>query len=59
MFAAEGYQVVRFDNRDVGLSSKLDGVRYTLADMAGDAVAVLDALGVAARPRDGDCRWAG
>ncbi len=47
MFAAEGYHVVRFDNRDVGLSSKLDdNPEYTAADMASDAVAVLDALGV-------------
>ena len=46
LFAAEGYHVVRFDNRDVGLSSKLDGVHYTLADMAADAVAVLDDLSV-------------
>ncbi|MFL6206391.1 MAG: alpha/beta fold hydrolase [Acidimicrobiales bacterium] len=46
MFAARGYQVVRFDNRDVGLSSKLEGEEYTLADMALDALAVLDALGV-------------
>ena len=46
MFVARGYQVVRFDNRDVGLSSKLDGVEYALADMAWDAVAVLDAVGV-------------
>jgi len=45
-FAAEGYQVVRFDNRDTGLSSKLEGVDYSLSDMANDAVAVLDALGV-------------
>lgn len=45
-FAAEGYQVVRFDNRDTGLSSKLDGVDYSLKDMANDAIAVLDALGV-------------
>ena len=45
-FAAEGYQVVRFDNRDTGLSSKLDGVQYTVADMALDCVAVLDAIGV-------------
>ncbi len=45
-FAAEAYQVVRFDNRDVGLSSKLDGVQYTVADMADDVVAVLDAIGV-------------
>ena len=46
MFVARGYQVVRFDNRDVGLSSKLDDVEYALADMARDAVAVLDAIGV-------------
>jgi pimeloyl-ACP methyl ester carboxylesterase len=46
LFVAEGYQVVRFDNRDVGLSSKLDGVDYTLADMANDVIAVLDDLGV-------------
>jgi pimeloyl-ACP methyl ester carboxylesterase len=45
-FAAQGYQVVRFDNRDVGLSSQLEGRTYSLPDMAGDAVAVLDALGV-------------
>src|SRR3954447_18043817 len=45
-FAAHGYQVIRFDNRDVGLSSKLDGVDYTLTDMADDAIAVLDAAGV-------------
>ena len=47
LFSAEGFFVVRFDNRDVGLSSQLDGVDYTLADMADDAVSVLDALGVA------------
>jgi pimeloyl-ACP methyl ester carboxylesterase len=45
-FAAQGYQVVRFDNRDVGLSTKLDGVEYALTDMAADALAVLDDLGV-------------
>lgn len=44
-FAAGGYQVVRFDNRDVGLSSKLEH-DYGLADMALDALAVLDAVGV-------------
>ena len=46
MFCDEGYRVVRFDNRDVGLSTKLDDVGYSLADMANDAVAVLDALSV-------------
>jgi pimeloyl-ACP methyl ester carboxylesterase len=45
-FVAAGYQVVRFDNRDVGLSSKLEDTSYTLMDMAADAVAVLDAAGV-------------
>jgi pimeloyl-ACP methyl ester carboxylesterase len=35
--------VLRFDNRDTGLSSKLDERAYSLRDMAGDAVAVLDA----------------
>jgi pimeloyl-ACP methyl ester carboxylesterase len=44
-FVAEGYRVVRFDNRDVGLSSKLDDVSYGLVDMASDAIAVLDAVG--------------
>ena len=45
-FVAAGYRVVRFDNRDVGLSSKLPGVEYSVADMANDAIAVLDANGV-------------
>jgi pimeloyl-ACP methyl ester carboxylesterase len=54
-----GFAVARFDNRDVGRSTHLTGLGapsllaalarrwrgYTLADMAGDAVAVLDALG--------------
>jgi pimeloyl-ACP methyl ester carboxylesterase len=53
MFVAEGFQVVRFDNRDVGLSTHFgdapadeNGAAYTLADMARDAVAVLDAIDV-------------
>ena len=46
LFSDEGFQVVRFDNRDVGLSTKLNGLTYSLADMADDAVAVLDAVGV-------------
>jgi pimeloyl-ACP methyl ester carboxylesterase len=46
MFAAEGLHVVRFDNRDVGLSSHLPGVQYTCSDMAADGIAVLDAVGV-------------
>src|SRR4026209_1955511 len=53
MFVGHGLRVVRFDNRDVGLSSKFDAARgargepaYTISDMAADAVAVLDAIGV-------------
>jgi pimeloyl-ACP methyl ester carboxylesterase len=46
MFADEGFRVVRFDNRDVGLSSHLEGgPRYAVADMAADGFAVLDAVG--------------
>jgi pimeloyl-ACP methyl ester carboxylesterase len=59
--AERGHHVVRFDNRDVGLSTHLrdapvpdvpaamggdaSQVAYTLADMAGDVVALLDHLG--------------
>ena len=61
--ASRGFLVVRYDNRDVGLSTWFDDARpvnlaaiwggdhrslaYTLEDMADDAVAVLDAAGVA------------
>jgi pimeloyl-ACP methyl ester carboxylesterase len=48
-FVGEGFRVVRFDNRDVGLSSHLKGgPKYTVDDMADDGFAVLDALGAAA-----------
>ena len=51
MFVAEGFFVIRFDNRDVGLSTHFDGVDakdvpYRVSDMATDAVAVLDDLGI-------------
>jgi pimeloyl-ACP methyl ester carboxylesterase len=52
-FVDRGFRVIRFDNRDVGLSTKFDdaptgegGEAYRLSDMARDAVAVLDANGV-------------
>jgi pimeloyl-ACP methyl ester carboxylesterase len=59
--AARGFQVVRMDNRDVGLSTHLAqlgepgllnmivrphaAARYSLSDMARDAIAVIDDLG--------------
>jgi pimeloyl-ACP methyl ester carboxylesterase len=64
-FVARGFHVVRFDNRDVGLSTHLEGgadvfallasmgsdaapaVPYLLADMAGDAVGLLEHIGIA------------
>ncbi|MFT4234360.1 MAG: alpha/beta hydrolase [Microbacterium sp.] len=53
LLVAEGFRVVRPDNRDTGLSARfgdeedLDG-GYHLADMAGDVMRVLDDLRVAA-----------
>jgi pimeloyl-ACP methyl ester carboxylesterase len=66
-FVGAGFFTIRFDNRDVGLSTKFAEVRpdyggvvaalrdgrdpsvpYLLSDMAADAVAVLDALGIEA-----------
>jgi pimeloyl-ACP methyl ester carboxylesterase len=52
--AKRGHYVIRFDNRDSGLSSKFDGTRavpgqkvpYSLYDMADDAVSLLDALDI-------------
>lgn len=60
-FAARGFATARYDNRDVGASTHLHdagspgllslllapgrAAAYRIADMAGDAVAVLDALG--------------
>lgn len=62
--AAHGFRVIRFDNRDIGLSTKLDSLGapnwvaiapfvktcktaptpYTLMDMAGDVIGLMDAL---------------
>jgi pimeloyl-ACP methyl ester carboxylesterase len=59
---ARGFMVIRFDNRDVGLSTRIDGAQapdlaavwegdrstlaYGLEDMADDAAGLLDAVGV-------------
>jgi pimeloyl-ACP methyl ester carboxylesterase len=47
LLVAKGLYAIRFDNRDVGLSSWLEGQSYTTEDMAADAAAVLDAVGKA------------
>jgi len=46
--AENGFFVIRYDHRDTGLSSVIDYDQhpYTLADMAGDAIGVLDAYGI-------------
>ncbi len=53
MFVDAGFHAIRFDNRDVGLSTHYtdapvddQGAAYRLSDMANDAIAVLDAVGV-------------
>lgn len=45
LLAERGLRVIRFDNRDSGLSTHMDGP-YSLEDMAGDAAGLLDALGI-------------
>lgn len=47
LLAGRGFRVIRFDNRDVGLSSWVEDA-YTLDDMADDSAGLLDALGIAA-----------
>ena len=59
----EGFRVIRFDNRDIGRSTHLDGAptptlrqllvrrppaAYRLEDMAGDTAGLLDGLGIPA-----------
>ena len=45
-FVDRGFFVIRFDNRDVGLSTKfVDGPEYSLSDMADDVVEVLNYFG--------------
>src|SRR5690242_3361049 len=47
MLAGRGFHVIRFDNRDSGLSTWPDE-GYTLEDMAADAVGLLDSLDIPA-----------
>ena len=47
LLAGRGFRVIRFDNRDAGLSSWMHEA-YTLDDMAADAVGLLDALRIPA-----------
>jgi pimeloyl-ACP methyl ester carboxylesterase/phosphoglycolate phosphatase-like HAD superfamily hydrolase len=44
LFVEAGFDVVRFDNRDVGRSSRSTD-EYDASDMAADAIAVLDSVG--------------
>jgi pimeloyl-ACP methyl ester carboxylesterase len=46
--AEAGFHVLRFDNRDVGLSQKFPQGGYTLADMADDTAGLLTALDIPA-----------
>lgn len=46
MLAERGYQVIRFDQRDSGLSQKFPELTYSADDVADDAVGLLDALGI-------------
>lgn len=45
-FIDEGYQVIRFDNRDVGLSQHYPGQTYSLADLADDAHELIQHLDI-------------
>lgn len=42
-----GFYVIRFDNRDVGLSQKFPGQLYSLTDMAEDTIGLIEALDIA------------
>ncbi|HSU12265.1 MAG TPA: alpha/beta hydrolase [Pseudonocardia sp.] len=46
LLADGGHHIIRFDNRDVGLSQKFPAGGYTLADMADDTTGLLDALNI-------------
>jgi pimeloyl-ACP methyl ester carboxylesterase len=48
LVASKGFRVIRFDQRDTGLSTYIDFDRapYTLDDLVGDTFALLDGIGV-------------
>ena len=53
--ASRGFRVIRYDNRDSGLSTRTavetvdpEHPPYTMSDFAADAIGLLDALGIAA-----------
>lgn len=53
LLVAEGFRVIRFDNRDTGFSQRFGGPDdldggYQLGDMGEDVLRILDSLGVAA-----------
>lgn len=50
LLAAQGFYVIRFDNRDIGLSThhhETSDTPYRLEDLADDTAGLLDALGLA------------
>ena len=48
MLSERGFQVIRFDQRDTGLSGRIpDDKPFNAADLGDDAIGLLDALGVA------------
>lgn len=52
MLVAEGFQVIRYDHRDIGLSPRFGGPDdvdggYDLDDLADDVLRILDTLGIA------------
>ncbi|MDO4099306.1 putative non-heme bromoperoxidase BpoC [Clavibacter michiganensis subsp. michiganensis] len=47
MLVDQGFFVIRFDNRDVGLSQKFEGQSYTLVDMAEDVAGLIEKLDIA------------
>lgn len=46
LLARHAFRVVRFDNRDAGLSQHFPGATYTLSEMADDTAGLIDALGL-------------